>query len=159
MPSPEVAALTQMVDFLETVDRCGDSFHPRLELKSQVQGVVSRLVQVAAMKPKPLLLRGFPHVAQLPLPRSGVLDGVRSETPTPTNLRGNLRRNQIGCPSVHRAVAGGVDDHIGWEGLAVAQQDGVLRQSHDIHAGLELDVTVGHELRGADIDVVTGTTA
>ena len=65
-----------MVDFLESVDRCRDSFHPCLELEGQVQGVVSRLVQVAAMKPKRLLLGGFPHVAQLPLPWSGVLGGI-----------------------------------------------------------------------------------
>src|SRR5947209_14053091 len=46
---PEVAALTQMVDLLESVHRCRDSFHARLELKCQVQGIVSRLVQVPAM--------------------------------------------------------------------------------------------------------------
>ena len=42
------AALAQVVDFLESVDWCLDSFHPRLELKCQVQRIVPRLVQVAS---------------------------------------------------------------------------------------------------------------
>src|SRR5256885_7705415 len=39
----------------------------------QVQRVVARLVQVAAVEPQRLLLRGLPHVALLALPRSRVL--------------------------------------------------------------------------------------
>src|SRR6266516_7074997 len=71
-----VATLAHVVDFLESVYRRRDCFHARLELKGQIQRVVSRLVQVAAVKPKRLLLGGFPHVAQLPLPRSGILCGA-----------------------------------------------------------------------------------
>src|SRR5207245_2742781 len=70
---PAVAPLTEVVDFLESVDRCRDSFHSSLELKGQVQGIVSRLVQVTAMKPKRFLLGRFPHVPQLAFPWSGVL--------------------------------------------------------------------------------------
>src|ERR1700694_4072649 len=57
--------LAQVVNLLGPIDRCRGSLHSRLELKSQVQGVVPRLVQVAAVKPERLLLGGLPHVAQL----------------------------------------------------------------------------------------------
>src|SRR6266849_2327866 len=136
-----VAALTRVVNFLESVDGCRDSLHSRFELKSQKLRVVSRLAQIAAMKPERLLLGGFPHVAQFPLPRSGVIGGVRPETPTLTNFRCNLWRDQIRSPSIHRAVTGGVDDQIGGQSLAVTQHYSLLRQPHYIHAGLELDVS------------------
>src|SRR6266702_6110228 len=39
----------KMVGLLETVNRCGDAFHSRLQLEGQKLGVVARLVQVTAM--------------------------------------------------------------------------------------------------------------
>src|SRR5713101_9785470 len=118
-----VAALTRVVNFLESVDGCRDSLHSRFELKSQKLRVVPRLVQVAAMKPERLLLGGLPHVAQLPLPWPRVVGGVRPESPTPADLRCNLWRDQIRRPSVHRAVSGGVDDQVGGQSIPVAQND------------------------------------
>src|SRR5207245_10264568 len=102
---PRDAALAQVVDFLKPVDRCRDSLHSRLKLKSQVQGIMSRLVQVAAMKPKPFLLGWFPHVAQLAFPWSGGLGGCCPETPTLADLACHYGRKKIARPSVHRALA------------------------------------------------------
>src|SRR6267143_1590027 len=107
---------------------------------------MARLMKVAAVEPQCFLLGWLPHVAQLPLPRSWVLRGVRPKTPTLTNLCRNLRRDQVCSPPVHRAIAGRIHDQIGGECLAVAQLDSVLCQSHDIHPSLELDVTIGDEL-------------
>src|ERR1700674_571444 len=96
-----IATLTRVMDLLKSVYRRRNSFHPGLELKAQVQGVVARLVQVAPVEPERLLLGGLPHVAQLALPRSGVLGGFRPKTPTLTNLRRNLWRDQIRRPTIH----------------------------------------------------------
>src|SRR5262245_50910498 len=44
-----------------------------LELQSCIERVMPRLHQIPSEKPQPLLLRWLPHVAQLALPRAGVV--------------------------------------------------------------------------------------
>src|SRR3979411_580831 len=55
----------EVVDLLKTVNRRGNAFHSRLQLEGQKLRVVARLVQVAAMEPKGLLLCRLPHVSLL----------------------------------------------------------------------------------------------
>src|SRR5262245_26981680 len=57
------SALAEMMDFAEAVNWSRKSFHPRLDLQRQELRVVTRLVQVAAVKPERLLLGWLPHVA------------------------------------------------------------------------------------------------
>src|SRR3954447_14844201 len=135
----------KVVDLLEAVDRRVDALHARLELQRQVERVVARLVQVAAVEPQRLLPRRLPHVALLALPRARVLLGVRTEAPDLADLVGDLLGDEVGGVAVHRRVPGGVDDEVGGKLGAVLHHHGVLGQPLDL-THLELDVAVGHEL-------------
>src|SRR4051812_36980661 len=92
-----------VVDLLQPVYRRVDPDLPRLELQREVQGVVARLVQVAAVEPQRLLLGRLPHVALLALPRPGVLLRVRAEPPALADPVRHLLRDQLAGPAVHRA--------------------------------------------------------
>ena len=46
------------------------------QLQPQIQRVMPALHQISPVKPQPLLPRRLPHVAQLALPRAGVVLGV-----------------------------------------------------------------------------------
>ena len=75
--------LPQVVHLLQAVDLHGQPFLARLELQRQVQRVMARLVQIAAVEPQRLLLCGLPHIALLAPPGPGSL--VVSE-PSPQTL-------------------------------------------------------------------------
>ena len=80
-------------------------------------------MQVAAVEPQPILLRGLPHVPLFALPRPGVLGGVRAKTPHLANLVRYLLRDQLGRPPVHGAIAGGQHDQVSFQFGAVGQRD------------------------------------
>src|SRR6266850_5848480 len=80
----------EMVDLLKTVNRCGNAFHSRLQREGQKLRVVTRLMQVAAVEPKPLLLRRLPHVALLAFPWARVFGRIRAQSPDLAYLVGNL---------------------------------------------------------------------
>ena len=65
-------------------------------------------------------------------------------------------RDEVRCPAIHRPVAGGVDDDVGREFLAVRQQDAGFGEAHRVYTGFELDIAVGHQFGGTYIDVVAG---
>ena len=50
---------------LQAVNRRRDADLPGLELECQIERVMARLMQIAAMEPEILLLGGFPHIALL----------------------------------------------------------------------------------------------
>src|SRR4051812_24367433 len=102
-----------MMDFLQAVYRCWNFLHPRLQLQREIERIVPRLVQIAAVEPQRLLLGRLPHIALLALPRPWILGGVRAETPDLSALVGNLLRDEVGRPAVHRAITGGVNDDVG----------------------------------------------
>src|SRR3954454_13217228 len=102
----------KVVDLLEAVDGRVDALHARFELQREVERVVARLVQVAAVEPQRVLVRRLPHVALLALPRARVLLGVRAQAPDLADPVGDLLGDQLGRPAVHRLVAGGVDDDV-----------------------------------------------
>ena len=85
----------------------------------------------------------------------GILGGAGAEAPALADLVGHLLADQLGRPAVHRPVAGGIDDDIGGQNSAALHADALRRDRLDL-AVLELDRTVGDELRGADIDIVAG---
>src|SRR3954451_13592742 len=95
----------KVVALLEAVAGRVDALHARLELQRQVERVVARLVQVAAVEPQRLLPRRLPHVALFALPRAGVLGRVRAEAPDLADPVGDLLRDEVGGPAVHRPVA------------------------------------------------------
>ncbi|MCY1220757.1 hypothetical protein D9M72_327850 [compost metagenome] len=115
---------------------------------------MARLVQVAAVEPQLGHLRRLPHVAQLALPRTRVLRRVGAQAPALADLVGDLGRDQVGQPAVHRAVARGVHQQVGRQLGAVGERDRVCVHALDVHAALEVDAAVGHQLRGAHVDVV-----
>ena len=80
---------------------------------------------------------------------------VDCEPPDLADLVGYFPAHEIGDKAVHRTVAGGVDDHIGGQFLAVVEPDAVRRDFLDL-AIHQLDLTVDDELRGADVDVIAG---
>src|SRR3954466_7289051 len=148
----------KVVDLLEAVDGRVDALHARLELQRQVERVVARLVQVAAVEPQRLLPRRFPHVALLALPRAGVLLGVRTEAPYLPDLVRDLLGDEVGGVAVHGAVARGVDDEVGGQLGAVLHHHRVLGEVVDLAVD-ELDRAVGDELGRADVDVVARSAA
>src|SRR5690606_28223261 len=75
----ELCRSAEVVHLLQPVDRGREALVTRLELQRQVERVVPRLVQVAAVEPQAVLLRGLPHVALLALPGAGVLGGVGAQ--------------------------------------------------------------------------------
>src|SRR5690242_17864549 len=81
----------RVMDLLESIHRRRDPLHSRFELKGEIQRVVTRLVQVAAVKPQPILLGWFPHVAQLAFPRPRVFGRAGTQAPAPSDLRRDLR--------------------------------------------------------------------
>ncbi|MCY1209700.1 hypothetical protein D9M72_213620 [compost metagenome] len=139
---------------LQAVDLHRHPHLPRLQLQGQVLRVVPGLVQVAAVEPERILLRGLPHVALFALPGAGVLGGVRAQAPAFADLVRDFRADQVRRPAVHRPVAGGVDHQVGGQGHAVFQHDGVAGQVADVGAGLQLDAAVDDQVAGAHVDVV-----
>src|SRR4051794_12959548 len=93
--SAEVMHLRQAVDGRVDPDRA------RLELQGEVEGVVPRLMQVAAVEPQGLLLRRLPHVALLALPGTRVLPSTRPMPPDLPDFVRDLLGDQIGGPAVH----------------------------------------------------------
>src|ERR1700690_821200 len=73
--------LREVVHRPHAVDRRGDALQARFQLQRQELGIVARLVQVATVEPQRLLMRRLPHVAQLALPGSRILAGIRAEAP------------------------------------------------------------------------------
>src|SRR3954447_22467931 len=122
----------KVVDLLEAVDGRVDALHARLELQREVERVVARLVQVAAVEPQRLLAGRLPHVALLALPRARVLLGVRAQSPYLADLVGDLLGDQIGGVAVHRGVAGRVDDEVGGQLGAVLHHHRVLGEVVDL---------------------------
>src|SRR4051812_35363519 len=96
----------QVVHLLQPVHRRRDPLVASLQLQREVQRVVPRLVQVAAVEPQRLLPGGLPHVALLALPRAGVLDGVRAQSPDLADGVGDVLADEVGGPAVHRALTG-----------------------------------------------------
>ena len=147
-----------MVRRRQGVHRRRDAFVAGLQLQRQKLRVVPRLVQVAAVEPQVGLLGGLPHVAQLSFPGAGVLGGARPQAPALAHLVGHGLRHDPGHPLVHRAVAGGVHQHIGRQLGAVAQHHRARFDLLDVAAG-QLDTAIGHQLAGAHVDVVARATA
>src|SRR5215813_13633903 len=112
-------------------------------------------MQIAAVEPEAFLLRRLPHVALFAFPWAGVLGRVGAEPPDLSDLVGHFPADKVSDKAVHRAVAGGVDNYIGGQFLAVVELDAVRRDFLD-RAGHQLDLTFYDELRGADIDVIAG---
>src|SRR6266403_4023768 len=106
------------------------------------------------MEPQRYLVRRFPHIAQLALPRPGVLARIRAETPALADLVGHLLADELRGPAVHRTVAGGEDDQVGRQFAAIAEDNRVFLDAFDADPALELDLAVGHEVARADVDVV-----
>ena len=110
-------------------------------------------MQVAAVEPQRLHLGGLPHVTLLALPGSGVLGRVRSQPPHLAHAIGHLLGDEVGGPAVHRPVAGGIHDEVGGQLGAVLEDDRVLGEVVDLAVG-ELDLAVGDQIGGADVDVI-----
>ena len=67
---------------LEAINRRWDAFHPRLQSASdKILRIMARLVQVAAVEPQRLLLRRFPHIPLIHLPRAPDLSVVSEPSP------------------------------------------------------------------------------
>ncbi|MNX53265.1 hypothetical protein D3C86_839570 [compost metagenome] len=116
-------------------------------------------MQVAAVEPQRFLLRGLPHVALFAFPGTRVLGGGGTQPPALADLVRDLRADQVGCPAVHRAVPGGVDDQVGGQRDPVGEHHGILRQAADVGARLQLDAAVDDEIASAHVDVVAGPAA
>src|SRR5271168_4718842 len=114
---------------------------------------MARLVQIAAVEPEAFLLRRLPHVALFAFPWAGVHGSIRAEPPDLADLVGHFPADEIGDKAIHRAVAGGVDDHISWQFLAIVEPDAVGRDFLDLACN-QLNLAVDDELRGADVDVI-----
>src|SRR5258708_3067690 len=149
----------EMMDLLKAIHRRRNAFQPCLELERQKLRIMARLVQVTTMEPKRLLLGRLPHVSLLAFPRSWIFGRIRAEAPDLANLVGDLLGNKVRFPAVHRAVAGGVDDKVGWQVGPIAQDDGMLRELCDIDTAFQFDASVGDQLRSANIDVVSRPTS
>src|ERR1035437_4314906 len=76
----------QVMDLLKSVHGRRDALVPRLELKREIQRVVPRLVQVAAVKPQRRLLGRLPHVPLFALTGTWVLGRVRPQPPDLADL-------------------------------------------------------------------------
>ena len=100
----------------------------------------------------------FPHVALFTFPGTGILDRVRSKTPTLAQLVRLFLPHEVGHPAVHGIVAGGIDDHIGIEMCSVVQDHSGFVQCDHLPA-LELDLAVDDQLAGTDVDVIAGPAA
>src|SRR5699024_11629652 len=98
------------------------------------------------------------HIALLALPRARVLGRVRSQTPALADPVRRLLVDEVGDPTVHRPVAGGVDDEVGRQLGPVVEHHGVLAQTVDLSLG-ELDLPISDELGWADVDAVAGAAA
>src|ERR1700738_4877511 len=108
------------------------------------------------MEPKRFLLCRLPHVSLLAFPWARVFGRVRAQSPDLAYLVSDLPGDQVRGPAVHRTVAGGVNDEIGWQLGPVAQDDGMLREFFDIDAALQFDASIGDQFRSNNIDVVSG---
>src|SRR5262245_2541455 len=64
--------LGAVVDIADAINRGGKSFLSRLDLQGQIQRIMTRLVQIAAMKPQRWLPGRLPHVAQFAFPGTRV---------------------------------------------------------------------------------------
>src|SRR3954451_17588299 len=148
-----------MVNLLQAMHGRRNAFHSSLELERQKLRIVTRLVQVAAMKPKRLLLGRLPHISLLTFPWARVFSRVRAQSPNLAYLVSSSLGNQICCPAVHRTITGSVNDKISRQLGAFAQDDGILRELFDIDTDLQLDAAIGNELRSTDIDVVSRSTS
>src|ERR1700755_133241 len=84
----------QVVHLLQAVHRSSDALVAGRQLQGQIQRVMPRLVQVAAVEPQILLLGRLPHVALLALPRAGVFGGVAAKTPHLADLVGDVLPDQ-----------------------------------------------------------------
>src|SRR3954453_4367416 len=93
---PWPGSLCQVVHLLKPVDGRLEADGARLELQREVERIVARLVQVAAVEPQRLLPGRLPHVALLALPRPGVLLGVRAEAPDLAHAVGHLLGDEVG---------------------------------------------------------------
>src|SRR5437762_2923601 len=107
------------------------------------------------MEPKPLLLRRRPHIALLAFPWGPGLWSYSSLAPDFAYLVGNFPGDQVRGPAVHRTIAGGVNNEIGRQLGAVAQDDGMFREFFDIDAALQLNAAIGYQFRSTDVDVVS----
>src|SRR5262245_48103203 len=147
-------SLAPVVHGLQAPDRRGDAELPGLDLQGELQGKEPRLLQVAGMEPEPLLLRRAPHVPELALPRPRILGGSGAEPPALADLVGHLGADELRRPFGHRAVASGVDDELGGQFAAVAQQHRSGGDALEADAAFELDAAVGDQFAGADVDVI-----
>ncbi|MPL79701.1 hypothetical protein SDC9_25585 [bioreactor metagenome] len=143
----------QVMHLLQAVDGRLEPLHPGLQLQREVERVMPRLVQVAAVEPQVLLLGRLPHVALFALPGTGILGGVGAEAPDLTHLVRHLLADEVGGPAVHRAVAGGHDHEIRIEMGAVGQHHAGFVEARGL-ALHQLDRAVDDELAGAHVDVI-----
>jgi hypothetical protein len=106
------------------------------------------------VKPKCFLRCRFPHVAQLALPRAGVLRRARADAPAEPNLVSHLSRNEPRRPFIHWPIARCIHNEIGRKLLAIHKSDGRFRKMSDFRGGLQFDAAVHKELGSSDIDVI-----
>src|SRR3982074_3393838 len=111
------------------------------------------------MEPKRLLLCRLPHISLLGFPWARVFARIPLQSPDPPYLASHLRGDQGSMRTVHRTVAGGVNDEIGRQLGPVAQDDGMFREVFDIDAALQFDASIGDQFRSTNIDVVSGPAA
>src|ERR1700692_3365045 len=104
------------------------------------------------MEPKRLLLCRLPHISLLAFPWARVFGRIRAQSPDLAYFVSHLPGDQVRSPTVHRTVAGGVNDEIGRQLGPVAQDDGMFREVFDIDAALQLDAAVSNQLRSHNSD-------
>ena len=148
-----------MVGLGHAVDHSGYADLAGLELQREELGVVAGLVQIASVEPERILLGRLPHVALLPHPGSGVLSGVRAESPALADLVGDLLRYEARRPAIHRPVTGGQHDEIGIKFAAVGKHHGGRPDLSDADAASQLHTAVNDEIARAYVDVVARATA
>ena len=101
-----------------------DAFEPRLELEAEQAAVEAHLGKIAAHEPQAALRGGLPHVAQFALPWPWIALEARAIAPAAADACRDVRADQARDPFLHRAEAGGIDDHIGGQVLAILEQFG-----------------------------------
>src|SRR5690349_10735064 len=90
-----------MVTLGKAVHGCIDPFEARLQLQRQIQRIMPRLMQVAAVEPEVFLLGWLPHVPQFALVGARIIRGSGTQAPATTDLVSDFLGNQLRRPTIH----------------------------------------------------------
>mmetsp|Transcript_14521 Transcript_14521/g.38603 ORF Transcript_14521/g.38603 Transcript_14521/m.38603 type:complete len:787 (-) Transcript_14521:9-2369(-) len=151
--APRAPGSGGVVDLLQPVDLRLQAQRAGLQLEREVERVAPVHLQVAAVHPQPLHLRGLPHVPELALPGARVARGARAQAPDLPEPRGDLSAQELRGEVVDWPVARGEDHGVGGQHGPVLHHDALAREPGDL-AHLQADLAAGDQLGGSAVKVI-----